>query len=271
MPTVTEKVLILTKTYPNPSTKYQETVCVAGIAEDGEMKRIYPVPFRRLQGDQHFSRWQWVTANFSTPRNDHRPDSWRVDADSIQLGTTIDTQNGWRERLTWIAPHVLPSFEAMEIRRVETKKTLGCLRVSRLIGLDVTPRPAKEREWSHEEKTSLTQDLMQPELFDTDGGRKPPMLEKIPYMFHYRYEVGGTEHRHLITDWEVSQLYRNCVRLYGNGWETQFRAKLETEFATKNLHFLMGTVHRFPDQWLIIGLIYPPKPTMNTAQCALDL
>lgn len=23
--------------------------------------------------------------------------------------------------------------------------------------------------------------------------------------------------------------------------------------------FLMGTIHRFPGQWLIVGLIYPPR------------
>jgi hypothetical protein len=24
--------------------------------------------------------------------------------------------------------------------------------------------------------------------------------------------------------------------------------------------FLLGTIHRFPHQWLLISLIYPPKP-----------
>ncbi len=35
--------------------------------------------------------------------------------------------------------------------------------------------------------------------------------------------------------------------------------KLETEFAQKDLFFLMGNQHRFQNQWLIISLIYPPK------------
>jgi hypothetical protein len=29
----------------------------------------------------------------------------------------------------------------------------------------------------------------------------------------------------------------------------------------KDLMFLMGNQHRFPGQWLLISLIYPPKPT----------
>jgi hypothetical protein len=24
--------------------------------------------------------------------------------------------------------------------------------------------------------------------------------------------------------------------------------------------FLLGTIHRFPNQWLIVSLIYPPRP-----------
>jgi hypothetical protein len=28
----------------------------------------------------------------------------------------------------------------------------------------------------------------------------------------------------------------------------------------------MGTIHRFPDQWLIVSLLYPPKPALPPAQ-----
>ena len=48
-----ERVLIIVKTYPTLSRKYGETVCTAGLREDGSWMRIYPVPFRRpmvLQG-----------------------------------------------------------------------------------------------------------------------------------------------------------------------------------------------------------------------------
>lgn len=43
-----ERVLITVKTYPTLSRKYGETVCTAGVREDGSWVRIYPVPFRRL-------------------------------------------------------------------------------------------------------------------------------------------------------------------------------------------------------------------------------
>jgi hypothetical protein len=65
--------------------------------------------------------------------------------------------------------------------------------------------------------------------------------------------------QYLITDWEAGALYRNCVRNHGTLWEKYFRMKLEDEFAQKDLMLLMGTVHRFPDHWLVTGLIYPPR------------
>lgn len=75
----------------------------------------------------------------------------------------------------------------------------------------------------------------------------------------------------LFDDWEASQLYRNVFRKHGaNGWEVPFRHKLETELPTKDLMPLMGTLRRFPGQWLIVSLIYPPRrPTAGDQQMAL--
>ena len=46
MAIVEERVLILAKTYPSPSAHHIETSCVAGITEAGQMRRLFPVPYR---------------------------------------------------------------------------------------------------------------------------------------------------------------------------------------------------------------------------------
>lgn len=95
--------------------------------------------------------------------------------------------------------------------------------------------------------------------------RRPP-LRKLPYDFHYEYEClgpGGQPevNTHKLTDWEIGALYWTCIKSYGpKGWESKFRQRIETGFAEKDLLLLMGTIHRFPDQWLIVGIVYPPKP-----------
>ena len=38
-------MLVLAKAYPIISRKYEHLVCIAGITEAGEWRRIYPVPW----------------------------------------------------------------------------------------------------------------------------------------------------------------------------------------------------------------------------------
>ena len=71
--------------------------------------------------------------------------------------------------------------------------------------------------------------------------------------------VRDHEYRHKIVDWEAGALYWTCRSKYRDRWEAAFRAKLEQDLPAADLMFLMGTIHRFPDQCLIVSLIYPPK------------
>ena len=48
-----------------------------------------------------------------------------------------------------------------------------------------------------------------------------------------------------------------------HGQWRKLRVKLEQELPSKDLMFLLGTIHRFPHQWLLISLIYPPKPPVE--------
>jgi NAD-dependent SIR2 family protein deacetylase len=134
------------------------------------------------------------------------------------------------------------------------------------LGLDITP--TEELDWTEDERIKLTQEG----LFDTDEVRARLPLRKIPFRFHYRYECEGPhgveQKRHLILDWEACALYWNCVRLYGEDWEAKFRQKLEDEFKQKDLMLLMGTMHRIPHQWLIVGLYYPPKALQRSQKAS---
>jgi hypothetical protein len=90
------RVLIIAKTYPELSTKYGETVCTAAVDEAGNPLRLYPIPFRYLRGPQRFQRYQWVSLGLSKTPYDVRPESYRVDPDSITLGSTVPaTQDKW--------------------------------------------------------------------------------------------------------------------------------------------------------------------------------
>ena len=58
------RVLITVKAAPNPSEKYGETVCVAGLRLDldaGGWVRLYPVNFRELDSDGKFRKYDVVS------------------------------------------------------------------------------------------------------------------------------------------------------------------------------------------------------------------
>lgn len=254
---ISEDLLILTKTYPYPSTKYRETTCVAALNSRGEMRRLYPVPFRFLGGERQFQKWEWIRASLIRPHDDKRPESYRIDTDSI-VGTRskIGTEHAWCQRREWIEPHLVQGFAALEAQRQATGKSLGFIRPTRLLQLEI--KPNRSPDWTEEEKIKL----MREGLFDSQAARKRAPLRKLPFAFYYEYECtvpeGTKKYRHMITDWEVGALFWRCQRDYGAKWESFFRKKLEQEFSKKDLLFLMGTVHRFPEQWLIVGLVYPP-------------
>lgn len=258
------RILILCKTYPSPSAAYTETSCVAGMDDAGNLIRLYPVPFRLVTDDQQFSKWQWIEALIEKSSNDHRPESHKIGVDTIQLQDVIPTSKDWVLRRGMLNKlPVYDSFEALEQARLNSNVTLGVIKPMRVTGLDI--RKAASENWTDDELEKLERMQRQPGLFDQDEVKASiKRLEKVPFDFYYSYEsiVDGEvkAHTHKIVDWEASQLYRNMRRAHGpRGWEAPFRQKLEFELPSRDLMLLMGTIHRFPHQWLIISLIYPPK------------
>ena len=60
------KVLILVMTYPNPSNSHMETICTAGMTEDGEWVRLYPIDYRYLDPNKQFHKYQWIEIELGT-------------------------------------------------------------------------------------------------------------------------------------------------------------------------------------------------------------
>ena len=257
-------ILILAKTYPTPSKASVETSCIAGIDDKGEMIRLFPVPFRLMEGNQRFKKWQWIEV-LTSKASDKRTESYKVhiDENSPKLLQVIDSKN-WPKRVEAIskAP-TFTSFEEMEEARTRDKISLAFFKPHKINKLDIVAE--KSPEWSEEDVSKLRQALNQPDLFSPQNPKEINELRKMPYHFYYEYTYfhkGKAQNgRSKITDWEAGALYWNCSK--EQDWEAKVRDKLEFEMIQKDAYFLMGTMHRFPDQWLIISIIYPPKSKQN--------
>mgnify|MGYP000862377234 FL=1 len=74
-----KKILIAVKTYPNPSKKYNETVCTAGLDEDKNWIRIYPITFRARPLEEQYKKYQWIQVDIQkTTGTDFRPESYHL-------------------------------------------------------------------------------------------------------------------------------------------------------------------------------------------------
>ncbi|WP_379551724.1 hypothetical protein [Qipengyuania sp. DGS5-3] len=268
MPVSDEQILILCKTYPSPSEKYVETSCVAGIRTDGSLIRLFPVPFRLVKADKQFKKWQFVSAKVEKARKDHRPESYQIKIDTLECEENpLPTKNHWLARRNALKnTSVAQSFSEVETARLETGQSLALLKPARLVGLDI--EPVKPAEWTDEEVAKLVAEQRQGALFEDDQV-DIRTLRKLPHAFYYRYECelpdkSCESFRHKVVDWEIGALYWRCAKDYGDAWEPKFRQKMWDYMITRDVFFVMGNIHRFPAQWLIVSILYPPTEVSSS-------
>jgi len=264
------RVLIVVKTYPNPSQKYGETVCCAGIdMATRQWVRIYPVNFRRLAA-RRFRKYQVIECVGGPPRNDSRPESRRVDQDTIELvGEPLSTKAGWRERLRWLPP-LHPSLEAVDEDHTASGISLAIIRPATVERLLIEDAPA----WSEKKLAIVRQRRL---ALGEDDSPQLRELEQLPYRFKYRFRCHDARcrgHTKQILDWEIGESFRRWRRQYGRGWDEKIREKYERWLPRRNLQFVVGTMQAHPDTFTIIGLIYPPGSQVESGdrrQLSLEL
>ena len=257
----TREILIATKTYPSISTKYQETVCTAGILlseEENPLQwiRIYPIRYRYLDFDKRYPRWAIVSAKIKRNDQDYRPESFRIDDNSLQIIRKIDTTNNWQERKSLVL-----SLQFRSIADIQAQgKSLGIIKPK---SIERFFSKKTSREWNQKQQAVLNQlDLFEPNID----------LEKIPYQFVYQFtDEDNVPHKYSISDWEIMELYRKCRdRSQLSGLEAEqyalekVRQKLEDDFLeSKDLYFIVGNLKNHAKSFMIIGLFYPPLVKFN--------
>ena len=248
----TKTALIVVRTYPTPAKKGIEVSCTAAVTDQGEWLRLFPVPYRFLKLDKRFRKYQWITVSL-TKASDRRPESYRLDTDSIEILSALSVQDRWRARKDVVLP--LKSGSLCELKRRRDRDghpTLGLFRpktIRRLLIAHDTP------DWSEGELQLLRQQTLFGPAPKTD-------LEKVPYKFRYDFECDDTAcrgHQLLCTDWEMGESWRKWKDKYGDQWEEKFRQRYESYMINeRDTHFFVGTIHQHPKEWIIVGLFYPP-------------
>lgn len=250
---VKKRVLIVVKTYPNPSMQYQETVCTAGITDNGNWIRLYPVTYRHLPYDQQYKKYDWIELKTRRRTKDYRIESHTPDIDSIKVVGNCSTKNKWAERKEIVLPLVKTSLEEIISLYDSKGVSLGIFKPKEI--LDFYWKE-DDQHWSPKHEAVLNEIR----LF----GSTPKRLEKIPWQFRYKFMCNDPRcsgHDLSIIDWEIYQAYRKWRYQYDRCTLMQkIKEKWLGEICSPNrdTYFIVGNKFR-TKSFMVLGVFYPPK------------
>jgi hypothetical protein len=258
------RVLITVKTYPAPSQKYGETVCIAGVRLDGPRPtfiRLYPVPFRMLDGESQFKKYQIVDVPVrARGTHDPRPESYEPVGEGFELGEVIDPKKGWSKRADLIAPLIGATSVCELIAKnragtmADSIESFGLIKpeVRRIEVLTGQPWTARQLEKVHA--------ATEPTLFNENGLVE---LQPIPYRIKFKYrcaEPGCRGHDQELIDWELGVAGLMWPRRYGADTAAKIEEKWSenVDSTRKDVHFYVGNQHQRRQSFSVCGIWHPP-------------
>ncbi len=235
------EAIILVKATPQVGHKHGETVCCAGVTLGGEWLRLYPVTFRRLDDAKKFGRWDRIRFHGRKPKDDPRPESRRVDQQSIEIVGKLSKH----ERTV-----LLSNLEVTGLNAVSAQgKSFALLRPRnpRLIIDRKSPeefmQEKNEYEWICKQQDMFYQKDLIP-------------LEPCPFQFKYHYQTDDGDREGTCQDWETDATFFKWSKHYGEAEALKNMQRVfGEEYPEKGMMFAMGTHSRYPDRWLINGII----------------
>ncbi len=258
-----KKILITVTTYPLPSRSYDELVCTAGILEDGSWIRIYPIPLsflNQVKKDTGFKKYTWIELDVKERMDDFRPESYSPNNYNLKILAVLNTDNYWKERKKFCLRNIYTNkAKLINDSQKPQNVSLATFKPSKIIDFIVEE---DSREW----KDEWLELRKQTDLFTEIDSDPEKLIPKIPYKFYYRFvDDEGVSSKLMIEDWEIFELYKNCLRKTNDEKKAVelVKNKYFDMFTTKNdIYLFLGTtkqwhMRRATNPFVIIGVFYP--------------
>ncbi|MFW6087505.1 MAG: hypothetical protein ACODAG_09900 [Myxococcota bacterium] len=256
------RLLIWGKTYPEFSKKYYETVCTGAVdQETGKLTRIYPITLRYMK--EPFQQYDWVDAEVLRNTEDFRPESYKINQDTIQVVGHVGTKpDEWKERRRWIlGQNEFPSVEALVEAESQDHTSLGVVRPKEIRRIYVRRRSEDEkREWDEQRENALAQR----DLF-VDVEAKTKELRFMPIQYRAEFTCHGAScrgHDMSILEWGVYVLSRKA---YAKGGAAQAEKDVIAKIrqlmdpGKRDPYFFLGNTKAHSRNFMIVGLFHPPR------------
>lgn len=242
------RVTILVKALPQPSKRYGETVCCAGVTADGTWKRLFPIRFRHLKGESSFNRWDWVKFNYRSPTADRRAASCHVYEESI----VVDGRLPPKEKTRLLKPLIVGSAN----HAIELGHSLGLIRPrnTRFIA-----KP-KSRTNIENEREAFRRAAAQTSLFDEELAE----LEPSPFEFRFKFEDASGPHDYRNGDWEAHAMFWRESRRTSEAEALEWMDHVFNEdYPKQGMAFAIGNQAKRPQTWQLLGVIRLDEPDQD--------
>ncbi len=169
---ITKKVLLTVKAYPEHCRKLGYCVCIAGITDNGEFIRLYPVSNLTFL-NRNFKKYTWFEVQCQKASEKlNRKESYHINNDKIDILQHIDNNNKWEGRNNIILPLVSSSLEKLMNQYNKDKTSLGIIKPN-LIDFIIDDKPTEDEKniIRYTQKTLYNEDI------------KP--VDNIPFIFRY--------------------------------------------------------------------------------------
>ena len=272
------RLLVLVKTAPNLSFKHQELVCTAGISDQGEWVRLYPIPFRRLEYSRQYPKYSWLELQAKRHCPDLRIESYAPDLKSLAPQQKIGTDNNWHARKTMIAKtRIYDDMQVLIQIAKEQNVSLATFKPNHILGCESSAIKEDDLRKDEQKIEQIFNSRKQLKLFKDNPDNLKDLkqfITRIPFRFYYIFkDINGKKSKLFIADWEISQLYVNCYNRSKAKTDKEKRGeacqkvldKLKEFIDKKDIYFFLGTTKKFhrigKNPFIIVGIFYPPKTT----------
>ncbi len=234
------EAIILVKAASQQGMSVDEAVYCAGVTPQGEWVRLYPVTFRRGNDVHHFKRWDHIRFRWRSPSGDPRPESRRVDQNSIEVIGELSPSQRF---------DFLSRLEVTHLHRLsEQGKSLALLRPR-------NPRFFVERKT----ETEINEEQQLYGRFQRETPSEANMLKPqkpCPYRFKYKYSDDDGDFEGVYQDWGVNAAFASLSEAFG---EAQTLARivqvLGKEYPKKGMVFALDANPRDREKWQINAII----------------
>ena len=272
--TVELSVMILVKAAPVLTSELKENMCVAAmrLGPDPEWIRLHPIPFRDLEDDSKFQKYQELKVQAIKPRTDRRPESWTPIEGTIQLGQRIGTDKDWATRRTRVASlNERTMCDLIERNRSGSGPGTPSLSVVRSTGTPELIITRREQEQIDLWNTRAEAIAARSSLFESSDNKRT-VYKMCPWRFRYRYQCLDSNcngHFQTIIDWEAVALWRK-INHFDNWQERMHQKFIDTLWAkNRDTVLFVGNMEQHPQSFLILGIFWPPK-TSHIHQALFD-